>query len=96
MKNTFITGIVSALCLASCATMSSFGGVDADDDGRISPDEAAKSPELLAFFSSADGNQDGYLNSAEFDNARETIQAVTGSHSDTAAAGGGGHGGHQH
>lgn len=89
MKNAFVPGIVLALSLASCAMLSSFGRADANDDGRISRDEAAPSPELSAAFGSADTDQDGYLDPAEFEHARELIRAWDEPRHDTHDAGGG-------
>lgn len=89
MKNTFFPGIVSALLLTSCAMLSSFGRADANDDGRISRDEAAPSPELSAAFGSADADQDSYLDPEEFERARELIRAWNEPQHDTRDAGGG-------
>lgn len=89
MKTTFFAGIVSALSLASCSTLSSFGRADANADGRVSRDEAARSPELSAAFGSADADQDGHLSPVEFESARDLIRAWNESQHDTPDAGGG-------
>ncbi len=51
----FFAGTVSAPSLTSCATLSSFGSTGANDDGRMSRDEATRSPELSAAFGRAMG-----------------------------------------
>ena len=87
------------LGVTGCAASLSFGRTDSDDDGRISREEAASSEELAAVFSSADSNQDGLLNSAEYDEAQALIsrwQRPNGEADGAGAAGGDGHSGHQH
>ncbi|OOO01847.1 MAG: hypothetical protein USCGTAYLOR_01925 [Chromatiales bacterium USCg_Taylor] len=76
MKN--YLAIAAALLLASCTTMGSgvprLSKLDADDDGEISREEAAKSPELMVAFDRADANGDTYLDHAEFQRALELIR----------------------
>ncbi len=90
--------LVLSLILGACASAGSFGRTDADDDGRISRDEAARAESLVAVFDYADANQDGYLSSGEFDSAQEVLRASGDSHPEGPGAGGGGHSGdgHQH
>lgn len=76
MKKFYLAAMVSAVSLTACATLSAFGSADANGDGRISRDEAVKSTDLTDVFSSADADQDGYLNSAEYDWARDRIQGL--------------------
>jgi Ca2+-binding EF-hand superfamily protein len=47
----------------------SFDTLDANKDGRISMPEASADPKLVESFSTADKNGDGYLDSAEYENA---------------------------
>lgn len=65
---------VTAAMLASCMTM---GGLDANNDDRISRAEAAKSPDLTAAFGVGDANSDGYLDPAEFEIAKEWLREMS-------------------
>jgi hypothetical protein len=44
-----------------------FRKLDTDNDGRISPLEAAENPRVAAAFTMADKDKDGYLSKAEFE-----------------------------
>lgn len=75
MKN--YLAIAAALLLASCTAMGGMpklSKLDADGDGKISREEAAKSSELLVAFDRADANSDSYLDDVEFRSARELIR----------------------
>lgn len=99
MKMLLTSSLVLALGLTACAGPASFGRADANDDGRISRDEATQAQQLAAVFDYADANLDGYLSSAEFDSAQEVLRASSDSHQEgVGAGGGGGHSadGHQH
>lgn len=58
---------LSALAQGSPAT---FESLDANKDGRISATEARKDKTVSSRFASADKDQDGYLNRAEFEALR--------------------------
>ena len=98
MKNRMMVPLLLALGLGACASAGSFGRADADDDGRISRDEAARAESLVAVFDYADANRDGYLSSGEFDSAQDVLRAGNDAHQEGPGAGGGGHSadGHQH
>lgn len=98
MKIKMTAALLLSLGLGGCASAGSFGRADANDDGRISRDEAAKAQQLVAVFDYADANRDGYLSSGEFDSAQEVLRASSKSHQEGPGAGGGGHSGdgHQH
>jgi EF hand len=74
--------IAAALLLASCTAMGSgvprFSKLDADSDAKISREEAAKSPELMLIFDSADTNGDGFLDDTEFQRTWELIRERDG------------------
>ena len=98
MKNKTVVPLVLLLGLGACASAASFGRADADDDGRISRDEAVRSESLIAIFEYADSNRDGYLSSGECDSAQDVLRAGDDAHEEGPGAGGGGHSadGHQH
>jgi Ca2+-binding EF-hand superfamily protein len=98
MKNRMMVTLVLVLGLGACASAGSFGRADADDDGRISRDEAVRSESLIAVFDYADANRDGYLSNGEFDSAQDVLRAGNNAHEEGPGAGGGGHSadGHQH
>lgn len=66
-------GIVGALLLAACTSMS-ISKLDGNGDGKVSREEAAQSSELMDVFAHADANRDGYLDRTEFQNAQELIR----------------------
>tara|TARA_R110000787_G_scaffold57600_7_gene131486 strand:- start:1379 stop:1711 length:333 start_codon:yes stop_codon:yes gene_type:complete len=94
--------------LTACIGTASFVRADSDKDGRVSHQEASSHDDLSVVFSSADADQDGYLNSAEYDLALELIWRFKNQNGEVAdvlangsggagsGGGGGGHGGHQH
>lgn len=66
-------GIVGALLLAACASMS-ISKLDGNGDSKISREEAAQSDELMDVFARADANRDSYLDRTEFRSAQEMIR----------------------
>ena len=66
-------GIVGALLLAACTSMS-ISKLDENADDKVSREEAAQSSELTDVFARADANRDGYLDRTEFQSAREMIR----------------------
>lgn len=98
MKTSLMAVLLLTLGLGACASAGSFDRADADDDGRISRDEAAQAQQLVAVFDYADANRDGYLSSGEFDAAQDVLRASSDAHQEGPGPGGGGHGGdgHQH
>lgn len=48
-------------------SVAAFRKLDKDNDGRISPLEAADNPKLAAAFTAADRDHDGYLSREEFE-----------------------------
>lgn len=92
-----LLGVLLILAGASGCALNPFARADVDGDGRISQAEASGSEELSAVFSSADGNQDGYLDSTELGMAEQLINGWKGRHGEANAAGGGdSHSGHTH
>jgi hypothetical protein len=67
--------VASVVLLASCQTMETFQDLDTDQDGGITPEEAAQYNKLSMMFQSADDNHDGHLDPEEFDLAQRAIQA---------------------
>jgi len=65
---------VAVWALAGCMTM---GSLDADNDSRISREEAAKSSEIAAAFGVGDSNDDGYLDPAEFEMTKEWLREAS-------------------
>ncbi|MGG6462424.1 EF-hand domain-containing protein [Solilutibacter silvestris] len=51
--------------------MGGFMRLDADHDGKISRDEAAKDPKLAAKFDQLDANHDGFLDRSDFEAMRK-------------------------
>lgn len=100
MKSIALTLLAASLLLSGCATLGSFTSLDKDADGRISREEASRSDDLASTLDYGDSNQDGYLNSPEYDSARELILSLREPHHGAGGGGqsGGGHsgGGHQH
>ena len=100
MNKTRSTSIVAFLVLATASgcALNPFARIDADGDGRVTQAEASGSEELSAVFSSADGDQNGYLDSTELGFAQQLIDGWKGRHVEAAVAGGGGdgHSGHTH
>jgi Ca2+-binding EF-hand superfamily protein len=72
-KRTLVTmiGMVSGLALSTAlyagdTGSSGFSTLDADQDGSISADEAAASPELSKNWSTIDADENGVVDAAEF------------------------------
>ncbi len=60
--------IISAFALSSASLVAAedkLAVLDADNDGRISVEEAASDPALSAVFAELDANKDGYLTPSE-------------------------------
>ncbi len=64
----FPIAATAALLLAACAepSVAPFAELDADGDGRISHEEAARDVALAALFADADENDDGELTPFEY------------------------------
>ena len=61
---------ITSLILAATAVLASedlMATLDADNDGRISVEEAASDASLSAVFAELDVNNDGYLSSSELE-----------------------------
>lgn len=52
-----------------------FSEVDTNQDGAINTEEAAQVPEIASLFNGADLDQDGQLNSGEYDRAKRHIDS---------------------
>ena len=61
---TALAMLVSSVAVAGDATL--YRDLDADQNGIISPDEAAASPELTSQWTRLDTNADGMVDQAEF------------------------------
>jgi Ca2+-binding EF-hand superfamily protein len=51
---------------AAANTASTFAALDVDKDGKISPSEATADTQIADKFVAADKNQDGYLDTSEY------------------------------
>jgi hypothetical protein len=73
----------TALRLAAMDTsVTAFRKLDTDNDGRISPLEAAANPKVAAAFTMADKDKDGYLSREEF----EALSSTSATAPDVAAS----------
>jgi len=58
---------------AADTSIAAFRKLDTDQDGRISPREAAANPRVAAAFSAADKDRDGFLSREEFEALSSTF-----------------------
>ena len=68
MKTIAIAGLVLFLASPALAQDAAavFAALDANHDGKVSQQEAAKNPMVAANFAAADKNHDGFLSKDEF------------------------------
>jgi Ca2+-binding EF-hand superfamily protein len=63
--------VISSLLFASCNVLAQddiLDALDADNDGRISVEEASSDAALSSVFTELDVNKDGYLSASELEN----------------------------
>lgn len=98
MTSLRIAALSSGLLLSACSSLGPFKEADANQDGAVSREEAARSGDLTGLFTSADDNQDGVLNEEEYELARRVIlgSRQTPRRSPSTHGSGGGGGGHSH
>ena len=98
MPSTRIVLLATVILLSACSGLGSFQNVDANQDGGVSPEEAASSSEDLAsLFNSADEDKDGVLNEEEYEFVRAFLRkGQTSTHRGPPRRSSGGNGGHSH
>jgi hypothetical protein len=74
MIRPFLAALSATTLLAGCATtLGPFADVDANRDGGVSRDEAARSADLMSLYDSADDDRDGVLSQEEYELVRKVI-----------------------
>ena len=71
---TTLATLILSLNLVIAGQVPEFSEVDVNQDGAINTEEAAQVPEISSLFNGADLDQDGKLNSGEYDRAKRHIE----------------------